>query len=396
MRRVFYILILVFCFSALSFAQSGRKVEQKSTTVSPGEKPIFSETSIYKRRRLYKPIDQGKLKKKKKKRKSRKSKKKKADITPVILGEEEADDIIKIESTLVTIPVSVYSRQGLYIPNLRKEDFKIFEDGVEHDIAYFGTTDKPFTVVLLIDTSPSTAYSIGQIREAAKVFVDELKPQDRVMVISFDRSVDVLTNPTNSRKKIYKAIDKADFGGGTSLYDAVEYALEKKLNKIRGRKAIVLFTDGVDTTSRGADYLENIAEVEESDVTIYPVYYNTYRQMVRQDISRNPMGSRGGYGNVVGIRAKDYALGRQYLLELSGSTGGRIFLPTKTADGLRNAFRGIAEELRHQYNIGYYPEKIGKPGDVRQIKVRVYKPKMVVRNRTSYTVGRNKEVLGKN
>ena len=385
MRRVIYIFLLAFCFSLVSFAQSGRKVEPKTKEVSTQEKPLFSETSIYKRRRLYKPIDEGKLKKKKKK-KSRSSKQKKSDIKPVLLGEEEGDDIITVDSTLVTIPVSVYSRNGLYIPNLKKDDFKIFEDNVEHEIAYFGTTDKPFTVVLLLDTSPSTAYSIDQIREAAKIFVDELKPQDRVMVISFDRRINLHTKPTNNRKKIRKAIDKADFGGGTSLYDAVEFTVEKKLRKIPGKKAIVLFTDGVDTTSKGADYLENIAEVEESDVTNYPVYYNTYRQMFGQDVFDYPMEKQ----------AKEYALGRQYLLELSGSTGGRIFLPTKTADGLRDAFRGIAEELRHQYNIGYYPENIGKPGEVKRIKVRVYKPKMVVRNRSSYTVGDNKGVLGKN
>lgn len=394
MRRFFYLVFLVFCFSFFCDAQSGRKVESK-TDQAAEEKPLFSETSIYKRRRLYKPVDDGKLKKKKKKR-SKSSKVKKGAEKPVLLSEEEDDDLIRVDSTLVTIPVSVYSRDGLYVPGLRQEDFKIFEDDVEHDIAYFGTTDKPFTVVLLIDTSPSTAYSITQIREAAKVFVDELKPQDSVMVISFDRGIDVLTNATNDRKEIHKALDKANFGGGTSLYDAVEYTLEKKLRKITGKKAIVLFTDGVDTTSRGADYIENIAEVEESDVTIYPIYYNTYQQMVRQDVLNNPMGRGATYGSAPGTRAKDYALGRQYLLELSGATGGRIFLPTKTADGLRNAFRGIAEELRHQYNIGYYPEKIGETGDVRQIKVRVYKPKMVVRNRSSYTIGDSRDASGNN
>jgi Mg-chelatase subunit ChlD len=109
-------------------------------------------------------------------------------------------------------------------------------------VAYFGTSEKPFTVVLLIDTSPSTEYKIDEIQAAARAFVDQLKPQDSVMVIEFDANVHVLTEPTNDRQKIYKAIQRADFGGGTSLYDAVEFSLRKRLDKIEGRKAIVLFT----------------------------------------------------------------------------------------------------------------------------------------------------------
>ena len=97
----------------------------------------------------------------------------------------EGEDIVKVETNLVTIPVSVFDRNGLYIPGLLQKDFKIYEDGKEQDIAYFGTSDKPFTVVLLIDVSPSTSYRIEEIQQAARAFVDQLKPQDKVMVIEF-------------------------------------------------------------------------------------------------------------------------------------------------------------------------------------------------------------------
>jgi hypothetical protein len=89
----------------------------------------------------------------------------------------ESEDFGKVETNLVTIPVSVFDRQGLYIPGLKQDDFKIYEDGKEQRIEYFGTTDKPFTVVLLIDTSPSTSYKIEEIRRAAVAFVDQLKPE---------------------------------------------------------------------------------------------------------------------------------------------------------------------------------------------------------------------------
>src|SRR5262249_32620587 len=141
-------------------------------------------------------------------------------------------DVVKVDTNLVTIPVSVYDHNGLYISGLRQDDFKIFEDGKEQQIAYFSTVDKPFTVILMLDTSPSTAYKIEEIRGAARAFVDQLKVEDKVMVITFDWGVHVHGEPTSNRQEIFRNIDKANFGDGTSLYDAVDVALRKQLSKI--------------------------------------------------------------------------------------------------------------------------------------------------------------------
>ena len=111
------------------------------------------------------------------------------------------DEVLRIETNLITIPVSVFDRNGLYIPGLRQSDFKIFEDGVEQEIAYFGTTDKPITVVLLIDVSPSTAYRIEEIQRGAAAFVAQLEPHDSVIVMEFDHNVRVLTELTKDREK---------------------------------------------------------------------------------------------------------------------------------------------------------------------------------------------------
>lgn len=298
----------------------------------------------------------------------------------------DGDETIKVETDLITIPVSVFDRAGLYIPNLHRSDFKIFEDGVEQEIAYFGTTDKPFTVVLLLDTSLSTNYKIEEIRRAAIAFVDQLKSEDAVMVIEFDGNVNVLSEVTRERPKIYKAIGKADFGYGTSLYDAVDFSLRKRLNKIEGRKAIVLFTDGVDTTSRKAGYDTTLNIAEEADAMIFPIYYNTF--------AWNNSGSGGSFPvllNQIGTRPEDYALGRKYLGELAEYTGGRVFRPEATPGGLTAAFEGIAEELRRQYNIGYVPKDKGTAGQRKQIKVRVNRPNLVLRARDSYIVGAGKK-----
>ena len=303
---------------------------------------------------------------------------------------QPADDgeVLRIETNLITIPVSVFDRNGLYIPGLRQSDFKIFEDGVEQEIAYFGTTDKPFTVVLLIDVSPSTAYRIEEIQRGAAAFVAQLEPQDSVIVMEFDHNVRVLAERTTDREKIYKAIRKADFGDGTSLYNAVDEALRKQLLRIEGRKAVVLFTDGVDTTSRKNSYDSTLNYAEESDSLIFPIYYNTLNDNRARMPGRFPdiFGRPVTYG---GMSAEDYAVGRQYLQELSEATGGRVFRPESTPGGLTAAFEGIAEELRRQYNIGFVPKEEGKPGQRKSIKIRVNRPKLLIRSRDSYIVGAN-------
>ncbi len=297
------------------------------------------------------------------------------------------EDTLRVATDLVTIPVSVFDRNGLYIPGLRQQDFKIFEDGKEQEIAYFGTTDKPFTVALLIDTSPSTAYRIEEIRRAAIAFVDQLEPQDSVVVIEFNRGVKVRTEATTDREKIYKAINKANFGEGTSLYSAVDEGLRKQLGKITGRKAIVLFTDGVDTTSGKQTYDSTLNYAEESDTLIFPIYYNTYLENRQRNARTFPPIFGDPQIIARGVTAEEYAVGKKYLEDLADATGGRIFRPEATPGGLTAAFEGIAEELRRQYNIGYVPSDEGKIGQRKQIRVRVDRPNLVLRSRDSYIVG---------
>lgn len=299
---------------------------------------------------------------------------------------EGDDTVLRVETNLITIPVSVFDRYGLYIPGLRQQDFKIFEDNIEQEIAYFGASDKPFTVVLMIDTSPSTEYKIDEIHTAAIAFVDQLQPQDNVIVIEFHGNVKVQSKATNNREAIYKAIKKAKFGGGTSLYNAVDEALRKQLSSITGRKAVVLFTDGVDTTSRKNSYDGTLSYAEESDALIFPIYYNTYFDNRRRTAQSYPdiFGDPIIY---VGTRPEDYALGRKYLEDLADATGGRVFKPESTPGGLTRAFEGIAEELRRQYNIGFVPKDEGRIGQRKAIKVRVNRPNLLLRARDSYIVG---------
>ncbi|MCO6510336.1 MAG: VWA domain-containing protein [Aridibacter famidurans] len=363
-----------------AFSQSGRRIKTQPTPA-----PIVPAEDGYSESRPYKPV---KIYPPNYRRPG--SDKEEEKAAPAVESTDDPD-VIKIEATLVNIPVSVYNRDGLYVSGLREEQFEIYEDGKKQEIAYFGINDQPVTVALLLDTSPSTDLRIDDIRAAAKAFVRELNDEDSVLVAEFDGDVQVLTEVTRDRNKIFKAIDEADFGGGTALYDAVEFALTKRLNKIEGRKAIVLFTDGVDTVSRGADYGENLIDAEESEVVIFPIYYNTFldNRMGGGGVMTSPFPiPTGGILNPQprGTRPEDYALGKQYLDDLAAYTGGRVYNAGSSRFGLQSTFEAIAEELKRQYQVGYYPAEEGKPGERKKIKVRVYRPNLIVRARDSYIV----------
>ena len=360
-------------------------------------------------------------------------------------GPEEVSegDIVRVNTTLVSIPVSVMDRDGKYIPNLRKEDFRIWEDGAEQQVAYFASTEKPFTVALLIDTSGSTKSKLEEIQDAAIAFVDQLRADDRVMIVSFNDKIRVLTpQPTNDRALLRNAIRQTEAGNGTRLYDAVDQVINQYFNHIEGRKAIVLFTDGVDTSSKHAKYEDNVRDAEELDALIYPVEYDTATDASVWNPGRRGGGSRGGgsggggqsSGNVVidvigaifgggnsrgnggsngggntgggypggrgggrggrgggvgwprgggsGDSREEYERGDQYLHDLARVSGGRLY--NAEQQNLDAAFRSVAEELRRQYSLGYYPKKAPQPGERRAIKVRVDRPELAVRARDSY------------
>ena len=315
------------------------------------------------------------------------------------------DEVIMVDTDLVTTPVSVLDRQGRFIAGLKQRDFKLFENDIPQKITYFQSSEQPFTVVLMIDTSPSTRYKIDDIHWAAITFLNQLRPQDKVMVVSFDQRVRLWTpEPTADRKELYTAIYKTNFGSGTSLYEAVSAVASLEQMKATGRKAMVLFTDGVDTTSRMASLQSTVEQTEEIDALIYPIRYDT------QERNRNGSGSQAptaidltkimrDNGGVMippsavvmagrGGSSAEYVRGQQYLQTLADNSGGRMFEADSTTN-LDTAFAGIAEELRRQYSIGYYPDNTGQPGERRSIKIQILAhPGVVVRAKRNYVVKR--------
>jgi VWFA-related protein len=321
---------------------------------------------------------------------------------------DDEGGVIKVDTDLVTIPVRVMNKNGRFVAGLTRDNFKVFEDGVEKELALFSNEEQPFTVALVLDMSYSTTFKIGDIQSAALAFIDQLRPADKVMVISFDEDVHMLCEATNDRTAIYRAIKSTKISTGTSLYDAVDLVMNRRMRDLEGRKAIILFTDGVDTTSRNAMAMTNTSDAMELDALIYPIRYDTYADV--QNMKNHPVialpvpgqtPQPGGFPfpvpvsrvpdpNARGTTPEDYEKARQYLDELASRTGGTTYLATSTGN-LSEAFSKIAGELREFYSLGIYPDDV-KVGKSRKLKVKVDKPGLVVRARDRYIVGKRAAV----
>jgi VWFA-related protein len=294
-------------------------------------------------------------------------------------GEEVSEDeVIRVKTTLITSPVLVIGRNGKYVPKLSREDFHVFEEGVEQKLSYFAPVDRPFTLALLIDTSRSALFELRNIQDAAISLVNQMRPNDQALIISFAGEVRLLAERTSDHDKLRSAILSATSGGATRMYDAVDFVLNQRLAGVAGRKAIVLLTDGVDTASRDATYQGNLNDTAKSDALIYAIQFSTNVLKQAGPVRRAPP-EGSGFSRV------DYQRADAYLHQISDLTGTSLYPAADTSD-LDRAVASIAEELHNEYSIGYYPKVKGAPGEVRRIEVRISQPRLVVRARTSYAL----------
>ncbi len=325
--------------------------------------------------------------------------------TPISPVDAPVDDgeVIKVSTQLVSVPVRVMDKKGRFIGGLAKENFKVFEDGLEQEVALFSNEHQPFTVALVLDMSYSTTFKITEIQSAAIAFIEQLRPQDKVMVVSFDSDVHFLCEATNDRKEIYRAIKSTKISTGTSLYEAVDSVINSRFRQIDGRKAVILFTDGVDTTSRRSNDLYNLNDAMELDAIIYPVRYDTFADVQRMSngtsVPRPPPISAptstpdpfpiaipkivGTVPGSQGTTQAEYQKAEEYLDGLAQNTGGRVY-PATTLSNLTEAYAKIASELREFYSIAYYPNADRVAGKRTNVKVKVDREGLVVRSREGF------------
>jgi VWFA-related protein len=333
---------------------------------------------------------------------------------PQGVGEEvDEGDVVRVETQLVSVPAVVTDRTGKPLTGLRADNFLLFEDGRPQKIANFATMEAPFEVALLLDTSGSTRQDVGLIRRAALAFVEALRPGDRVAVISFSTkqedkdtrlaTVEVKAPLTDDREELTAAIEGIGSSNGTPFYDGLERVAKEVFRappseQMRGRRALVALTDGVDSTSE-ADFDEVRQRIRQTGVAAYFVQVNTegyvedrlmqgcedggalrlsraqlqrYRRLFasRADAEDFSNFCQMGPFERMHISRTLYKLARDEMNRLASDTGGKTFPVAELRDA-RRAFQQVAEEIGTQYSLGYYSSNTARDGSFRTIRVQV-------------------------
>jgi VWFA-related protein len=355
----------------------------------------------------------------------------------------KGDEPIRLNASLVQVPAVVTDHSGKFVTDLSRGDFSVSEDGKRQEISIFAAVKQPFSAVLVLDTSNSAEDRLKVIQNAAVTFTGQLRPDDRVMVISFDNEVRKLTDFTNDRTELERAIRGTESGFGKLLYEAVARALES-LRDVEGRRAVILFSDGVDMRSIEATAEGTTRLAEEIGAVIYVARFETRwwieaearRQEIEHPKSKTPfevdrriplppdyggpdptptgfpkpnaprieIGERphppvvydpDGPGSrpqrmpgaepdqITATLNKLYAEADSYLQTIAGRTGGRVYL-ADSFDDTRAAFAAIADELRNQYLIGYYSTSSRTDGKYHKIKLELTRKGFQVRTRPGY------------
>jgi Ca-activated chloride channel homolog len=302
------------------------------------------------------------------------------------------DEPIKLNATLVQVPVIVKGTGGRYVTDLKKEEFTVYENGVRQEVEFFGTVEEPFNVALLIDSSGSTLEQLQQIKAAAFAFIENLRPQDKVMLFEFNDSVQMLSDLTSDRDRLKSAVAQIKAGEYTQVYEAVYTAVWEKLADVEGRKAVIIFSDGIDTASSEISDEDTLdAVVESEDVIVYPIRYatridNERKMQMRFEALKasNSPKPKVSYEDAVRELDRKYRKADEYLFELARLSGGVVERADQISD-LKAAFARIADELRRQYLLGYYPTSDKKIKD-RRITVKVNRDDAVVRARPGYKI----------
>jgi Ca-activated chloride channel family protein len=326
--------------------------------------------------------------------------------------EVDENDVVRIETQLVSVPAIVTDRTGRPLTGLKASDFQIFEDGRPQKIANFSTTEAPFEVALLLDTSGSTREDVGLIRRAALAFVEALRPGDRVAIIAFNTkqegsdslAVAELKSPlTDDRELLREAVESVGASNGTPFYDSLakvarDVFRDRPTEQTKGRRALVALTDGVDSTSE-SDFEEAREMLKRAGVVSYFVQVNTedyveerlmqdceddgalrlsrvqlqrYRRVIAPGAAAEDFSNFCRMGQFERMHASRtlYRLARDEMTRLARESGGKTFPATDLRDA-RRAFRQVAEDIGTQYSLGYYSTNTARDGSFRKINVQV-------------------------
>jgi Ca-activated chloride channel homolog len=291
--------------------------------------------------------------------------------------------------TYVSLPVVVRDADGRGVPGLVDVDFRVYEDNAEQKVEQVLPTSSVIDVAIAVDTSSSMRLEWPQLRNAIVNFVERLHADDRIMLASFSDRVLAQSEFTPDHDLLRRTLSEISRGQGTRLYDAVSLITTERLQAVRDRKALVLFTDGVDTRSRLATAEGTEALLSESHPPVYVVQYDTRRDdyTLPSGARVNGMSIREMSPTILPDAALDnsrlFARADAYLSAVASLSGGRVF-DAETLVSVDDAFAQVARELRDQYTLVYRPSNQTRDGTFRSVRVDVNRPDIQVRARAGY------------
>ena len=300
----------------------------------------------------------------------------------------QSDATIAIETTEVLLPVTVRDSSGQYLTNLKAQDFSVYEDGILQPITSFALKRMPVHVVLLIDTSSSVTRELDDFKNAAWSFINQLDPEDKFSLIRFDDKVELVQDWTSNRATLKRALNRLQTGMFTKFNDALYLAAREQLGKIKGRKAIIVLTDGIDS-GRGAVSPERaFRTLIEEETPVYVVSKTRIQGLAeRRDLEYYMRSSSNSVNQIridgIKLTLAELEASERNLTRIAEETGGRIYLP-ESFDDLDEAYQQVADELRSQYIIFYTPTNAARDGSYRSIRVKVKQPNCHVTSRFGY------------
>jgi VWFA-related protein len=288
---------------------------------------------------------------------------------------KKVDDLpdysLKVNVPLVNVDVMVTTKNGQFVPGLKQENFKVSEDGVPQQLRHFGVSQAPITAVLLVEFAATNYVFMIQALQASYAFVNSLRKDDWIAVAYFDMQPHILVDFTQDKKAAYGALNQLQIPGfsETNIFDALYDTLDR-LDRVEGKKYVILVTTGVDTFSR-LTYDKILKKVKDTkDVTIFPISVGF---IIREMCDVNPAYCRGAHGMGIPVGRMDYLQGDNEMRTFASMTGGRAYFPRFEGE-LPELFGDISEDIHNQYTLSYSPTNTKLDGTYRKLKVQVIAP----------------------
>jgi Ca-activated chloride channel family protein len=312
--------------------------------------------------------------------------------TPAAKAEDleiEPEDIISVNTAEVLLPVTVRDGSGQLIEGLTKNDFRVFEDGVQQTLSDLSLRQVPVDVVLMVDASSSVSDNLDDFGRAAEGFASHLAADDRISLIQFDDRILLLQDWTRSLVQLRRALRRVAPGMFTRFHDAVLLAARDQLPRGSARHAIIVLTDGIDS-GRGTTFEAALRGALQSQTSVYVISNTEIERAKKEQELSTLLDASSSVLKFNELRIQDLRLGleaiaisERNLAQLTSATGGRLYRPKSFAD-LESVYNEVANELRHQYALYYAPSNLKRDGQFRKVRVETIKPDSKVSARIGY------------